>query len=217
MIVYYTHNQKPRGFMERCYWHHRKQAHRLKQTFVAVVAEQFAPDDEVYEFNPKWPKFADIYLRILHGLSGVPDDEPVFLCEDDTLYPDDRYDWIFTDLRTVIYNLNLCYISKDGFVWTHENGIALSQLMGPAAAVKYNIGMKLQETLDGKMSCIEPCSGQPGGSYLSGTCRTALPSVDFRTDYNCSWKLEDGLDYFQELDGWGNAAELWQKLYEGGE
>ncbi len=214
MILYYTHNRKPRGFMERCYYHHRAQAERLGITFIAVVAEKFEPDDEVYSFDPKWPKYADIYLRILHGLSGVPDDEPVYLCEDDTLYHDCRYGWIFPDMQSVIYNLNLCYIGPAGFVWHMRGGIALSQLMGPASAVKYNIGLKLEETLEGEMSCIEPCSGQ-GRPYLSGTCETPFPSVDFRTEYNASWSLPDDLDYFDDLNGWGSAKDLWSKLYEG--
>jgi hypothetical protein len=216
MILYYTHNAKPREFMERCYHFHRDQADRVGQQFRAVVSEQFMDDDEVYEFDPQWPKYADIYLRILRGLTCIPDGDPVFLAEDDTLYPDERYLWTMPDLQTVIYNLNLCYIGPKGYAWHHENGIALSQLMGTASAVRYNVGLKLQEVLDGCMSCVEPVSGE-GTEYRSTTCRLPVPSVDFRTDYNATWRLPDDLSFFEDLHGWPTARDLWKNIYEGSE
>jgi len=214
MILYYTHNNKPRGFMERCYNVHKKQAENVGQQFVAIVREKFSFDDRVVEFDPKWPKYADIYVRILEGLTGIPDEEPVYLCEDDTLYPDERYHWALPDPQRVIYNLNLCYLGPKGFVWFQEGGIALSQLMGSASAVRYNIGLKFEETLANEMSCIEPCSGQ-GRPYQSGTCRLGIPSVDFRTDYNASWKLPQDIEFFDDLLGWGSGSKLWNNLYEG--
>jgi len=200
--------------MERCYNVHKTQAENCGQQFVAIVAEKFSPDDRVVVFDPKWPKYADIYVRILDGLNGVPDDEPVYLCEDDTLYPDARYFWKLPDPQQVIYNLNLCYLGPRGFVWYMEGGIALSQLMGSASAVRYNIQLKFEETIAGEMACIEPCSGQYR-PYVSATCRFGVPSVDLRTDFNASWKLPDNLDFFDDLPGWGSGSELWNKLYEG--
>lgn len=216
MILYYTHNAKPRGFMERCYHYHREQAERVGQKFVAVVAEKFHVTDDVYEFSDQWPKYADIYLRILHGLTDVPDEEPVFLCEDDTLYPDERYEWELPCPWTVIYNVNLCYIGEKGFAWHNRGGIALSQLMGTASAVRHNIGMKLDSCLDKTMSCVEPCSGQER-NYQSLACQLSLPSVDFRTAYNATWSLPEEAEYFEDLLGWGSAKELWKKIYEGDE
>jgi hypothetical protein len=214
MILYYTHNKKPRGFMERCYKHHRDQAERVGQRFVAVVAEKFSEDDEVFDFNPKWPNYADIYLRILHGLIGAKDEAPCYLCEDDTIYPDERYGWALPCPRTVIYNLNLCYIGEGGFAWHNRNGIALSQLMGSVSAVRHNIEMKLESTIDGDMSCVEPCSGGER-PFISATCMIGIPSVDFRTAYNATWSLPEDVQYFEDLLGWGSARDLWSKLYTG--
>ena len=216
MIIYYTHNAKPRGFLERCYNYHREQAQRVGQEFKAVVAEPIGPGDEVFSFDPNFPKYADIYQRILHGITCVPDDEPVFLVEDDTLYPDDRYSRELPCPWTVIYNLNLCYIGPLGYAWHMRGGIALSQMMGSASAVRHNVGLKLDATLKGEMACVEPCSGQER-DYRSGTCSLGWPSVDFRTDYNATWKLPEDIEYFEDLLGWPSASELWRKLYKGEE
>ena len=216
MILYYTHNVKPRGFQQRCYDYHKRQAERVGQRFVAVVAEKLGEGDSIMEFDDKWPKYADIYLRILHGLKGCDPKESVYLCEDDTLYPDTRYYWRCDSLERVTYNLNLIYIGPKGYARHMWGGIALSQLMGTASPVHHNIAMKLEATLAGDMQCIEPVSGGER-AYKSDTCKLPLCSVDFRTDYNASWKLPDNLDFFQILDGWPDAKDLWEELYEGGE
>ena len=214
MLLYYTHNKKPRGFMERCYFYHRMQAEQSGHKFVAVVAEPFDDTDIILPFNPD-PKYSDIYTRIIVALESVPDDEPVYLVEDDTLYPLERYSWALPDPEAVVYNLNLCYIGEGGFTWHMRGGIALSQLMGSCSAVRRNIRMKLEATLAGQMACIEPCSGQER-PYQSMTCSLSLPSVDFRTAYNASWALPDDVEYFDQLEGWGSAKELWNCIYKGG-
>lgn len=213
MILYYTHNAKPRGFQQRCYDFHREQAARKGQRFVSVVAEKIGDGDIVLPFDSTLPKYADIYMRILRGLEGVENKEPVYLCEDDTLYPDCRYDWLLPDDdRLVTYNLNLVYVGPLGYTRYMDGGIALSQLMGLACAVRYNIGIKLTETLNHQMACIEPCSA-PGKRYLSGTCRFNAPSIDFRTGHNASWHLPQGIEYFQKLEVWPDACVLWDNIY----
>jgi len=214
MILYYTHNAKPRGFLERCYNYHKQQAHMVGEYFKAVVAEKIGPCDEVFTFNKDFPKYADIYQRILHGLKGIPDEEPVFLCEDDTLYHNTRYHRKIECPWTIIYNINLCYIGARGFVWHMRGGIALSQAMGTASAMRHNIGLKLDACLNGELACVEPCSGQER-DYRSDTAHTPYPSVDFRTDYNATWSLPENVEYFEDLLGWPSASQLWGKLYEG--
>jgi hypothetical protein len=214
MILYYTHNAKPQGFMRRCYDIHRRQAASVDHTFRAVVRECFEPDDIVMQSDASLPRFADIYVRILKGLEGVKDGESVYLCEDDTLYPDCRYAQYLTD-GVVVYNLNLCYIGAKGYTRYMDGGIALSQMHGTARTVRDHIQWKLDETLRGEMACIEPCSA-PGKPYISGTCRLPFAAVDFRTGHNASWNLPEGIEYFQELDGWPMADRLWNEIYKGG-
>lgn len=214
MILYYTHNAKPEGFQLRCYNYHKEQAARMNQPFVSVVKEPIGAGDIVLPFDESLPKYADICVRILRGLEGVPDDELVFLCEDDTLYPDERYcNWTLS-AEAVCYNLNICYLGPRGYAYHMQGGIALSQLMGTASAVRYNIELKLAEMMALEMSCIEPCSAA-GKLYRSTTIRLNTPSVDFRTDYNASWALPDDIATFEDLPYWGKAKTLWNKLYEG--
>lgn len=213
MILYYTHNAKPRGFLERVYQHHKEQAARVDQRFVAVVAEQLGDGDVMQPFDVSQPKFADIYLRILRGLDFAQIDDFVYLVEDDVLYPDSRYFWELPLELRVTYNLNIVYLCERGFFRLHENSIALSQLMGSPSAMAFNIGLKLEELRDRKMKCIEPGNGHDR-PYVTGSTQLA-PAIDFRTGYNASWSVPDDVECFPNLEGWGNAGELWNEIYKG--
>lgn len=206
-LLYYTHNRKPRAFMQRLYARHRTMAEKLGQQWVAVVAEEFAPDDLVVPFNPE-PTYADIYRRILAGLDMVAGDDrtPVYLVEDDVLYSLEHFS-LPARMDCVTYNLHLAYMSRPGYYWHHHGAIALSQLFGTKLTMRVAFRTKLNECLEKRLACVEPA----GTGYYTSTATTTVPNVDIRSGYNATWRTPDDANFLPSLPGWAPHAAVWAR------
>lgn len=212
MILYFTHNRKPEHITRRFYEYNRAQAQRLGQRWVAITAKQYYPEDQVLPFSEGFPAYADIYKRILHGLTETHPSEPVFLCEDDMLYPDERFSQAMPEPNAVCYNLNVVSLCERGWSFKPQNGIAMSQMFGTSHGLWKNIAKKYEANLTGQAACIEPCSGSEDGPYLSTTCRYLQASIDFRSSHNATWTIGPDDDVFDDLTRWGKAGPIWQQF-----
>jgi hypothetical protein len=211
MILYYTHNAKPAKFTRRVWDTHAAQAERTGQHFKSIVRDPSLYPSEfrgaIKPFDAQ-PLYADLFGRILRGLEFVQDDEPIYLAEDDTLYPDERYSC--EPIPGMLgYNLNIVYLGAGGYVRIRPNTLALSQLYAFAGDLRKHVEGKLGQIMTGK-----PCEHV---ELVGPVFPIALdvPSVDFRTRWNATWKLEttklEWGGYFQELNGWPTAAEMWKR------
>lgn len=211
-LIYYTHNKKPGPFLERIYDRNVHLAEQLGAEFVAVVAEKFRDSDILIDFDPE-PLYADIFRRMLAGLEGLPDDEPVFFIEDDCLYPIEHFNDGFDRHDVLFYNLNIAFLDRQGFFRIPWGNIALSQIHGPAGAVRWNIEKKLTECLDARMACVEPA----GPGYRTATrSHVHVPCIDIRHGFNATWTGEDAraretTTVCTSLPGWAPADVLWNK------
>jgi len=211
-LLYYTHNAKPRAFMEPFYRRHRELAAALGHQWIAVVREPFGDDDTRLDPQDGDPKYADIYRRILAGLDRVagPDDTMVYLIEDDVIYCRDHFDQPPRGLQ-VFYNLNLAYMCSGGYYWHLKGAIALSQLCGSLAAMRLAFRTKLLECLERRLACVEPA----GKGYVTGTFHTHIPNLDIRSGYNATWRTPEGAVMLQTMPGWKPWADMWAR-YGGG-
>lgn len=211
-FLYYTHNAKPRPFMERLYRRHRDLAGELGHQWVAVVREPFADDDVVQATTAGDPHYADIYRRVLAGLERVhgPDDTMVYLVEDDVLYSREHFEQKPRGLQ-VFYNLNLAYMCDRGYYWHMKGAIALSQLCGSLAAMRMAFRTKLLECLEKRLACVEPA----GHGYVTGTFHTNIPNIDIRSGFNATWATPADAVMVENLPGWSPWSCMWTK-YSGG-
>jgi hypothetical protein len=111
----------------------------------------------------------------------------------------------------VFYNLQLAYMCALGYFRGPENAIALSQLCGTKAAMRFAIRTKLNECLERRLACIEPA----GAGYVTGTFKPVVPNIDIRSGLNTTWKVPEGTAFLAELPGWAPWSVLW-KRYSGG-
>lgn len=211
-ILYYTHNAKPRAFMQKIYTRGRGLADETGNQWIAVCRETFAQDDIQMDIEPGLPNFADIYRRILAGLEAVrgTDDTMVFLHEDDVLYCQEHF---ATQGRgpMVVYNLHLAYMCDRGYYYYLPGCIALSQLCGTLGAMRAAFRTKLTECLEARLACVEPA----GAGYITGTCKTFVPNIDIRSGYNATWKTPADVTISDTLPGWAPWQKLWPKYSEG--
>lgn len=211
-FLYYTHNAKPREFMERFYRRHREMAEASGAQWIAVVREKFADDDIVQAPCADDPKYADIYRRVLAGLDRVRGDDEtmVYLIEDDVLYSSEHFGQAPRGPQ-VFYNLNLAYMCDRGFYWHLKGAIALSQLCGTALGMRLAMRTKLCECLEKRLACVEPA----GAGYITGTFHTNTPNIDIRSGFNATWETPESVTFLPTLPGWAPWAKLWTR-YSGG-
>lgn len=211
-MLYYTHNAKPREFMQRLYDRHREMAASMGAQWVAVVRVPFTAHDAVMQPRDDDPKYADIYRRILAGLDHItgPDDTMVYLIEDDVLYSTEHFAQQPRGPQ-VFYNLNLAYMCDRGYYWHMKGAIALSQLCGTRSAMRLAFRTKLCECLEKRLACVEPA----GAGYITGTCHTNIPNIDIRSGFNATWRTPEDAAFIKALPGWAPWEIIWTRYSEG--
>ena len=211
-FIYYTHNAKPCDFMLGIYDRNVDMANRLGARFIAVVAEPFSDTDVVVPFDPE-PKYLDIYRRILTGLRLVKDEmEPVYMLEDDVLYPDEHFDM---EMRgdLLVYQMNFAFMDRQGFFRIPRGNIALSQVFGTKRALMWNYTKKFDECQGRRMACCEPA----GPEYRTATAsHENMPCIDIRNGLNATWTGESArarpdTTVHETLPGWAPWPILWDR------
>lgn len=206
-LITYTVFSKPKEATFKLQERNREIAHRLGGELIAIAPEPCPAADVNIILEPCGLPL-DLFTRINAGLCGIPDDDEVYLVEDDIIYTEEHFK-LTPKYRHVNYNLEVIYISERGYFDMYSRcGVCLHQAFGDALTMRRAVMLKLKEIADYNFSCYEPCSPY----FPSCTCRTNTASLDIRNGMNSGdWTDNGEMEYFDNLKGWGEHKKIWEK------
>jgi hypothetical protein len=226
-LITYTILNKPEKAMSAIRQHTRDIADKIGAEYI-VVAPREVPEAHrtvvlPVRFTGDRKIHFDLYSRIFMAIIDVQNDEPVFLCEDDIIYPECHFHNAIPDPHTLYYNLEIVYMSPLGFFENYNRGaLALHQAFGTAQTMRNAVIQKIKETHDDRFNCWEPCSRPWTAAeqsdpffckFFSGIVRDPVPCLDIRSGMNSGdWSVESGdFEFYHELEDWGSHKYIWDK------
>jgi len=152
--------------------------------------------------------YAQLFKNYLEGLKHITGTGPVFIADQDTLYPADYFDVPEYDPAKLIYTRNMWYLDKQGFYPRIMSTPPLSMLVTSPALLKKTMEGKLARVRkDGKINWVEP--GLDDGFENLVTFRdTSTPVVDIRYGNNTSGDRKTSR-HVPLLEPWGYCEDIW--------